>query len=129
MGWIGYLGFMFLPLLKHCFCLSLSLLPPFCLSSLAVLCRPAALCSREGLRDVRKATAVLWLERKNGDCEVSKTHISFLFKPPFPSHLCRCVCVCAVYVFKCRFIDGAAPVRRIYATSVVWSSEEPVLLR
>lgn len=67
------------------------------LSSLLVLCRPAA--ERGCVTSQKAGAAPCWLERRKKkwgeDCEVSETHISFTFFPPpyfFRSHLRRRLC-------------------------------------
>lgn len=108
--------------------LSFSFSPPssLFLSSLLVLCRPAAaLCCRDGLRDVTEGWSGPLIgagggEKWGEDKEVSETARFFcFFQHPsvFRSRLCQRVCVCML----CRFTAAAPlfPCNEFYATSGV----------
>lgn len=134
----GQKGFFFLMI--HIFAsaplppLSFSFSPPssLFLSSLLVLCRPAA---ETGCVTSLKAGAVPWLEQegeKNGEKirRWVRPHVSFAFSnvPLSSDHVCvsMCVCVCA------SFVASLLPLRSSRATNFMQrresgSSKEPVL--
>lgn len=94
------------------------LLSSLFLSSLLVLCRPAAaLCCRDGLRDVTEGWSGPLIEQegeKNGEKirRWVRPHVSFAFSnvPLSSDHVCVSVCVHALSLHCCR---SALPVQRI----------------